>query len=93
VKLRHLIVLLGLWVATAAQALTAIEFLRMETDGKEADVCKQLVFDFVSQGYRNVPDWSKLSVAMRKKILEKGYTTMSVEQVALEAALETGMRR
>lgn len=79
--------------AVVANAMTSLEFLRLETDGKEAGVCKELVYDFVAKGYRNVPDWSKLSVEMRKTILAKGYQTTPIEQVALEAAMALGMKK
>jgi superfamily II helicase len=54
---------------------------------------KEIVIKLVSKGYKNVPDWVKLSRITRQKILEKGYTDEDIEAVAEEAALAAGMTR
>jgi hypothetical protein len=88
-----MLLLSGLLFSTMANAISAIEFLKAETDNREAEYVKPLVIQFVSRGYKNVPDWPKLSRAIRKKILEKGYTYQSLESVAEEAAIDEGMKR
>jgi SpoVK/Ycf46/Vps4 family AAA+-type ATPase len=80
-------------IAEIASAMSALEFLRVETDNKEAPVMKEIVIKLVSKGYKNVPDWVKLSRITRQKILEKGYTDEDIEAVAEEAALAAGMTR
>jgi len=48
-------------IAEIASAMSALEFLRVETDNKEAPVMKEIVIKLVSKGYKNVPDWANLS--------------------------------
>jgi hypothetical protein len=76
-----------------ANAMSALEFLRAETDGKEAPIMKEIVIKLVAKGYKKVPDWPKLSSLTRRIILEKGYTNQDVEAVAEEAAVADGMTR
>ena len=80
-------------IAEIASAMSALEFLWVETDNKEAPVMKEIVIKLVSKGYKNVPDWVKLSRITRQKILEKGYTDEDIEAVAEEAALAAGITR
>jgi SpoVK/Ycf46/Vps4 family AAA+-type ATPase len=80
-------------IAEIASAMSALEFLRVETDNKEAPVMKEIVIKLVAKGYKNVPDWAKLSSITRGKILEKGYTNQDIEAIAEEAALAAGMTR
>ena len=54
---------------------------------------KEEVIKLVAKGYKNVPDWARLSSLMKKKILEKGYTTQDIDAVAEEAALDGGMTK
>jgi superfamily II helicase len=77
----------------AALATSALEFLRAETDNNEARLMKEIVIKLVAKGYKNVPDWVRLSSITRKKILEKGYTNQDIEAIAEEAALANGMTR
>jgi hypothetical protein len=89
--------LFGLFIAAAivksASAMSALEFLRAEIDNKEVRVMQEIVIKLVSKGYRNVPDWARLSSLTKQKILEKGYTTQDVEDIAEEAAVGSGMTR
>ena len=88
-------VLFGLLIATTVvervSAMSALEFLRAEIDNKEDRVMKEIVIKLVSKGYKNVPDWPRLSSLTKRKILEKGYTNEDIEAVAEEAALAAGM--
>jgi hypothetical protein len=77
----------------AASAISALEFLRAEADNNEARMTKEEVIKLVAKGYKNVPDWARLSSLMKKKILEKGYTTQDIDAVAEEAALDGGMTK
>jgi SpoVK/Ycf46/Vps4 family AAA+-type ATPase len=80
-------------IVEIASAMSALEFLRVETDNKEAPMMKEIVIKLASKGYKNVPDWAKLSSITRQRILEKGYTTEDIEAIAEEAALTAGMTR
>jgi hypothetical protein len=80
-------------IAEIASAMSALEFLRAETDNKEAPVMKEIVIKLVSKGYKHVPDWARLSNITRKQILEKGYIDQEIEVIAEEAALAAGMTR
>ena len=80
-------------VTDVALAVSALEFLRVETDNREAPLMKEIVIKLVTKGYKNVPDWARLSSITRKKILEKGYTNQDIEAIAEEAALTSGMTR
>jgi len=80
-------------IVEVASAMSALEFLRAETDNKEAPVMKEVVIRLVAKGYKNVPDWPQLSRITRQKILENGYTNQDIEAIAEEAALAAGMRR
>jgi SpoVK/Ycf46/Vps4 family AAA+-type ATPase len=80
-------------VAEIASAMSALEFLRAETDNKDAPVMKEIVIKLVAKGYKKVPDWARLSSITREKILEKGYTNQDIEEIAEEAALANGMTR
>ena len=91
-RLRWLL-LLAIFIANAASALAAIEFLRMEDASDKANFLKPIIVSFVSRGYKKVPDWPSLSNECRKLILEKGYTFQNMEQVAEEAAIRLGMSR
>ena len=77
----------------AVNARSALEFLRAEASNKESAVMKEIVILLVSKGYKNVPDWPRLSSVTKAKILEKGYRTEELEAIAEEAALGAGMRR
>jgi hypothetical protein len=79
--------------AEIASAMSALEFLRAETDNKDAPVMKEIVIKLVAKGYKKVPDWARLSSITREKILEKGYTNQDIEEIAEEAALANGMTR
>jgi len=76
-----------------SSAMSALEFLRAETDGKEAPIMKEIVIKLVAKDYKRVPDWARLSILAREKILEKGYINEDIEEVAEEAALGAGMTR
>jgi hypothetical protein len=80
-------------VTDVALAVSALEFLRAETNNKEASMMKEIVIKLVAKGYKNVPDWARLSSVTRAKILEKGYTNQDIEPIAEEAALTSGMTR
>ena len=80
-------------VADVALAMTALEFLRAETDYKEGPIMREIEKKLVAKGYKNVPDWRRLSSITRQKILEKAYTTQDIEAIAEEAALAEGMTR
>jgi SpoVK/Ycf46/Vps4 family AAA+-type ATPase len=80
-------------IVEIASAMSALEFLRAQTDNKEAPVMKEIVIKLVTKGYKNVPDWARLSALTRSKILEKGYTSQDIEAIAEEAALAAGMTR
>jgi hypothetical protein len=80
-------------VAEIASAMSALEFLRAEMDSKEIRVMQEIVVKLVAKGYKNVPDWPKLSRITKEIILEKGYTNQDIESVAEEAALANGMTR
>jgi hypothetical protein len=80
-------------VTDVALAVSALEFLRAETDNREASLMKEIVIKLVTKGYKNVPDWARLSSITRKKILEKGYPNQDIEAIAEEAALTSGMTR
>lgn len=82
-----------LLVTGTATAMTALEFLRAETDNNEARTMKEVVIKLVAKGYRNVPDWPRLSSVTKKKILEKGYTNQDIDGIAEEAALGAGMTK
>jgi histone acetyltransferase (RNA polymerase elongator complex component) len=73
--------------------MSAIEFLRAEVNNNEASAMKEEVINLVAKGYKNVPDWVRLSRLTKAKILEKGYTTQDINAVAEEAALGDGMRK
>jgi hypothetical protein len=76
-----------------AAAMSALEFLRAEADNNEARAMKEEVIKLVAKGYKNVPDWARLSSVTKKKILEKGYTNQDIDGIAEEAALGAGMTR
>jgi superfamily II helicase len=79
--------------AETASAMSALQFLRAETDNRDAPVMKEIVIKLVGKGYKKVPDWAALSSLTRQKILEEGYTTQDIEGIAEEAALAAGMTR
>jgi hypothetical protein len=80
-------------VTEFASAMSALEFLRAEADNNEARAMKEVVIKLVAKGYKNVPDWARLSSVTKKKILEKGYTNQDIEGIAEEAAFAAGMTR
>jgi hypothetical protein len=80
-------------IAEIANAMSALEFLRAETDNKEAPVMKEIVIKLVAKGYKHVPDWALLSGLTRERILRNGYTSQDVEAIAEEAAVAAGMTR
>jgi hypothetical protein len=84
-----------LFAAAPAGAMTGLEFLQAEEDNSHRDitVMKSLVIQFVSQGYRDVPDWEHLSFYTHQLILQKGYRDKDVAEIAEEAALAHGMRK
>ncbi|MGL3111841.1 hypothetical protein [Bradyrhizobium sp. BR 1432] len=82
-----------LFVTGTATAMTALEFLRAEADNNEAPTMKEVVIKLVAKGYKNVPDWARLSSVTKKKILEKGYTNRDIDGIAEEAALAAGMTK
>lgn len=82
-----------LFVSGTATAMTALEFLRAEADNNEARTMKEVVIKLVAKGYKNVPDWARLSSVTKKKILEKGYTNQDIDGIAEEAALAVGMTK
>ena len=74
--------------------VSALEFLRIESKGaSEAPLMKQIVIELVAKGYKNVPDWARLSSLTKQKILQKGYVNQDVGKIAEEAALTSGMTR
>jgi hypothetical protein len=79
--------------AADATAMSALEFLRVEADNKEAAIMKEVVIKLVAKGYKRVPDWAPLSGMTKRKILERGYTNQDIEGIAEEAALGAGMTR
>ena len=63
-KIAAMVMAAGLLFAAApAGAMTGLEFLQAQEDNSYRDVAvmKSLVIQFVSQGYRNVPDSAHLS--------------------------------
>jgi hypothetical protein len=82
-----------LFVTGTATAMTALEFLRAEADNNEARTMKEVVIKLVAKGYKNVPDWARLSSATKEKILKKGYTNQDIDGIAEEAALAAGMTK
>jgi hypothetical protein len=91
--LRFVVAAVFFAIADVALAMTALEFLRAEADFKEAPIMREIETKLVAKGYKNVPDWRRLSRITRQKILEKGYTTQDIEAIAEEAALAAGMTR
>jgi hypothetical protein len=91
--LRFVVAAVFLAVADVALAMTALEFLKAETDYKEEPIMREIEIKLVAKGYKNVPDWRRLSSITRQKILEKEYTTQDIEAIAEEAALTAGMTR
>jgi hypothetical protein len=77
----------------AANAASALDFLRAEADNSEARMMKDVVIKLVAKGYKRVPDWAPLSNMTKKRILERGYTNQDIEGVAEEAALGAGMTK
>lgn len=80
-------------IATQAGAMSAIEFVKLDMGSPQRQALEPIVFSFVSRGYKDVPDWPKLSNLVRARVLEKGYTYQSLETVAEEAAVAAGMHR
>ena len=80
-------------MAAPAAAMTGLEFLQARQDNSYIAVMKSLVIQFVSQGYRDVPDWSYLTIYTEELILQKGYRDKDVAEIAEEAALAHGMRK
>jgi hypothetical protein len=85
--------ILILLAAGAARATSALEFLRAEADNQEAKMMKEVVIKLVAKGYKNVPDWPKLSSITKKRILQKGYTSQEIDGIAEEAAFGSGMTK
>lgn len=92
-RARLVAALFALCFATAAHAIAAIEYMKLDSGSPQKQVLDPIVISFLAKGYRNVPDWPKLASLVRAKILEKGYTFQSLEQVAEEAAIGAGMTR
>ena len=84
---------LALAVARPAFAMTALEFISLQSASDQARILEPIVVSFVRRGHKKVPDWAPLSFEIRKLVLEKGYTYQSLEPVALEAAYRLGMEK
>ena len=91
------VVVVGLLlIATPANAMTGLEFLKVCDVGgfsDEADVMKPLVRQFVMEGYHSVPNWAELGSMAQKLILEKGYRDKDIAEIAREAAIANGMSK
>lgn len=53
--LRIVVAIAFLGIAEIASAMTALEFLRVETDNRDAPVMRQIVINLVAKGYRRFP--------------------------------------
>lgn len=92
----RLAVLVAVIISSSAEwtnAMSALEFLRAEADNNESRAMKEVVIKLVAKGYKNVPDWARLSSLTKKKILEKGYNNQDIDGIAEDAALGVGMTR
>ena len=79
------------FMASTAFATTGLEFLRIEDTSQESAMLKPIVIEFVEQGYKNVPNWAKLSNRMEELIRKNGWATNDVNEIALAAAKSLGM--
>ena len=89
-------VLFGLLIATVVSgtvsAMSALEFLRVETDNREAPVMKEIVIKLVGERYKGSRS-GRIVGLDEAEIIQKGYTTQDIEQIAEEAAFAAGMTR
>lgn len=53
--LRIVVAIAFLGIAEIASAMTALEFLRVETDNRDAPVMRKIVINLVAKGYRRLP--------------------------------------
>ncbi len=88
----------SLWVVfllftSVAHAMTGVEFLRVEGTSQEHNTLEPIVIEFVAQGYKNVPSWSRLGTTMAELIRKNGWATDDINKIALEAAESLGMTK
>ncbi len=90
---RLLFFVVALAFSGAVMAMSCIEYMRLDGATERREVLEPVIRGFLSKGYKKIPDWPALANALRKKILEKGYTFQNIEQAAEEAAIDQGMSR
>ena len=82
-----------LFLANTALAMTGVEFLRIDGTPQESATLEPIVIEFVAQGYKKVPKWSRLSIKMADIIRERGLAKEDINKIAIDAAKELGMTK
>jgi len=84
------IVVAAFFICTTANAMTGLEFMRY-TLFEQADILKPIIISYVSQGYKQVPNWPTLASEIDVQIRRWGLGDKNIEDIALEAAKVKGM--
>jgi hypothetical protein len=88
-----IIILAGFSLSGNLFAMSGLDFIKIENSTLVRNEIEPIVIQFVSDGFRNVPDWGQLSYDIRKLILKNGYGDQSLDIIAKEAALKSGMTK
>lgn len=80
-------------IHTIANAMTGLEFMKISSASEKRIVLEPVIIEYVSQGYKNVPDWSELSNKIEKAIRKNGWGNRDIHDIALDAAKAQGMTK
>lgn len=91
--LKLFVVAATFFICTTANAMTGIEFMKLSSGSEEKAALEPLVVEYVSQGYKNVPNWAELSRFVNDAIRKNGWGNKDLRDIAISAAKEKGMTK
>lgn len=89
--LKHLTLLALLCLPLQALAITGIEFMQLPNVSKQRELLEVITMQYIQHSYKKVPDWPALLNKCNELIRKNGWAYRSIDEIAMDAAVELGM--
>ena len=72
-------------------AMSGLDFIKLDDATAQRKALEPIIYQFVKDGYKNIPDWPALSNRVREFVLKNGAGNKPLSSIAEEAAKLSGM--
>ena len=76
-----------------ANAMTGTDFIKITSSLEQRNALEPFIVEYVAQGYKNVPNWAELSMAVNEAIRKNGWGKRDLKGIAIDAAKIKGMTK